>query len=187
MNNQELLHFIDQLANLLRSEQRKDGAEEGLQPVHIQVLDYLARCNRFSNTPLAVSQYLGASKGTTSQSIQLLCNKGYLSKRGDSEDKRITRLFLTTQGSTFIHDHPLLKSWNKICNTLPEGELEQCQETLISLLRGLQQANGNRSFGICRSCQHFSIHPQSFYCGLTHKLLSDDDSKRICLEHKDKH
>ncbi len=185
MKRLELLHLIDQLANLLRAEERKDGAEEGLQPVHIQVLDYLSRCNRFSNTPLAVSQYLGASKGTTSQSIQLLCKKGYLEKRGDSEDKRITRLFLTQQGNTFIHNHPLLKRWNKICNNLQEGDLEQCYTTLIHLLRGLQQANGDRSFGICRSCRHFRKHPQSFYCGLTHKLLSTDDREKICLEHQD--
>ena len=186
MNNLELLQLIDQLANLLRAEERKDGAAEGLMPVHIQVLDYLARCNRFSNTPHAISYYLGASKGTTSQSIQLLYKKGYLSKRADSEDKRITRLFLSEQGRVFIKDHPLLKVWNRVCNNQPDAQLLQFQQTLIALMRGLQHANGNRSFGICRSCRHFKKHPQSFYCGLTHKLLGDADSTKICLEHQDK-
>ena len=111
---------------------------------------------------------------------------GYLLKRADNEDKRITRLFLSAEGKEFVQNHPLLKVWNRICNNQPESQLKQFQQTLVSLTRGLQEANGTRSFGICRSCRHFKKHPQSYYCGLTHKLLNDLDSHKICLEHQDK-
>ena len=50
-----LLDLVDRLANLMRAEFRRVGSEEGLHPVHIQALLFLAQVNRFSNTPQALA------------------------------------------------------------------------------------------------------------------------------------
>jgi len=42
------LKLIERISTLLRAEQRKKYSALGLQPLHIQTLDYLASCNRFS-------------------------------------------------------------------------------------------------------------------------------------------
>jgi DNA-binding MarR family transcriptional regulator len=51
------------------------GAAHGLQPVQLEVLNYLSSCNRYSDTPMAVTEYLGQTKGTVSQTIKTLEKK----------------------------------------------------------------------------------------------------------------
>ncbi|MCP4325394.1 MAG: MarR family transcriptional regulator, partial [Alteromonadales bacterium] len=65
MNN-ELFNIIERLANLLRQEIRLAGKELGLQPVQQEALYYLSICNKYSDTTLAVTEYLGLTKGTVS-------------------------------------------------------------------------------------------------------------------------
>ena len=58
----DVFDLIERMAALIRSEERKKCAEFGLQPVHLQVLDYLSRCNRYSDTPAALTNYLGMTR-----------------------------------------------------------------------------------------------------------------------------
>ena len=51
-----LLELVERLGNLMRSELRKAGSDESLQPVHLQAMIYLARANRYSNTPQALAE-----------------------------------------------------------------------------------------------------------------------------------
>ncbi|RLA18935.1 MAG: MarR family transcriptional regulator, partial [Gammaproteobacteria bacterium] len=86
------LKLIERISTLLRTEQRKKYSALGLQPVHVQTLDYLASCNRFSDTPAALTDYLGLTKGTVSQTLQVLVRKGLIEKKQDDTDKRIVHL-----------------------------------------------------------------------------------------------
>ena len=72
--------LIERMSALIRSEERKTGSELGLQSVHLQVLDYLSRCNRYSDTPAALTNYLGMTRGTVSQTVLLLEKKGLIKK-----------------------------------------------------------------------------------------------------------
>src|SRR4029453_4211140 len=67
-----LLELVERLGNLMRTELRKAGSDEALQPVHLQALVYLSKANRYSNTPQALADYLGLTKGTVSQTLLLL-------------------------------------------------------------------------------------------------------------------
>ncbi len=64
----------------------------------------LFRCNAHSNTPAALAEYLGLTKGTTSQSIQVLERKGYIAKGHDTEDGRVVRLSLSKTGLQLLTD-----------------------------------------------------------------------------------
>jgi DNA-binding MarR family transcriptional regulator len=66
---------IERMVALIRSEERKKCTEFGLQPVHFQMLDYISRCNRYSDTPAALASYLGMTRGTVSQTLLLLTRK----------------------------------------------------------------------------------------------------------------
>ncbi|SMG62885.1 transcriptional regulator, MarR family, partial [methanotrophic bacterial endosymbiont of Bathymodiolus sp.] len=96
------LKLIERISTLLRAEQRKKYSSLGLQPVHVQTLDYLANCNRFSDTPAAVTDYLGLTKGTVSQTLQVLERKGYLEKIQDLVDKRIVHLKILPLGQQLL-------------------------------------------------------------------------------------
>ena len=92
MNQTNLYPLIERIGNLLRTELRKSGHDLGLQPVHLEALHFLSICNRYSDTPMAVTDYLGATKGTVSQTLKVLETKGYLTKVVDVKDRRVQHL-----------------------------------------------------------------------------------------------
>ena len=61
MSQTDIYELIECMTALIRSEERKKCTELGLQPVHFQVLNYLSRCNKYSNTPASVAQGLFAA------------------------------------------------------------------------------------------------------------------------------
>jgi len=67
----EVYASIERMVALIRSEERKKCTEFGLQPVHFQMLDYISRCNRYSDTPAALASYLGMTRRTVSQTLLL--------------------------------------------------------------------------------------------------------------------
>ena len=72
-----------------------------------RVLHYLSVCNRYSDTPMAVTEYLGQTKGTVSQTLKVLEKKALLFKEPDKDDKRVMHLKLTEQGQAAVaRQHP---------------------------------------------------------------------------------
>ncbi len=179
------LDLVERIGNLLRHSQRSAVAAENLQPVHWQVLGYLARCNRYSNTPTAITAYLGTTKGTASQSLKVLGRAGLVEARDDPQDRRVVRLQLTPAGETLAAEASAMATWDTACACLAPAERDAARAVLEKLLRALQVHNGLRSFGECHSCRHFTrIAATQFQCGLTGEALSAEDAGRICHEHE---
>lgn len=180
LTTERVHELLDRLANLLRAEQRKVAAAHGLQPVHLQALAYLARANRYSDSPIAVAEYLGITKGSVSQTLSLLEDKGFLSARPDRDDGRRVRLSVTAKGRRLLTRLP-----SETLASAPTAKLaEALAEPLEMLLIELQRARGGRSFGVCRTCRHFRTpSPGRHACGLTGEPLSLDQSTRLCREH----
>lgn len=176
-----LLDIAERLGNLAEARLKALGAPHGLQTVHMRVLLYLAAANRYSNTPLAVGEYLGLTKGTVSQSLILLEAKGFLSRIADARDRRVVRLALTVAGQAVVEEAENLGRLRAAAH-VPAG----LQEGLTGLLRHLQILEGRRSFGQCRTCRHHLAEgPDLWRCGLTGEPLSRADGARICREHED--
>ncbi|MEY3882216.1 MAG: hypothetical protein RIQ94_3012 [Pseudomonadota bacterium] len=102
MEKIDIFDLIERMSALIRSEERRKCTELGLQPVHLQVMDYLSRCNRYSDTPAALANYLGMTRGTISQTLFLLEKKGYIKKTADVNDKRMVHVSLLTEGETLL-------------------------------------------------------------------------------------
>jgi DNA-binding MarR family transcriptional regulator len=51
--------------------------------VHLQVLFYLNQANRFSNTRSQLTEYLGLTKGTVSQTVLVLARRRLISRYAD--------------------------------------------------------------------------------------------------------
>lgn len=64
--------WIERISSLRSSLVRKAATAAGLQFIHAEILEYLGRCNRYSNTAQALTEYLGLTKGSVSQSLKLL-------------------------------------------------------------------------------------------------------------------
>src|ERR1700681_4152671 len=106
-----LLELVERLGNLMRTELRKSGSDESLQPVHLQALIYLSKANRYSNTPQALADYLGLTKGTVSQTLLLLDRRGLVERFEDDIDRRVVRLRLSSAGERLLYESQPSLPW----------------------------------------------------------------------------
>jgi len=184
MNTNILYTYLERLSELLRVEARKKGAEQGLQPIQVEILHYLSQCNRFSDTPMAVTEYLRQTKGTVSQTLKVLEKKGFLHKRPDPNDKRSVHLKLTTAGQKFVSEAVPFSVFQSVCADLSSAQKQNLEQGLHFLLFELLKANQAQTFGVCKSCRYNQKLPNStFFCQLVGEELSPQETQLICREH----
>lgn len=181
MEKVDVFDLIERMSALIRSEERKKCTELGLQPVHLQVMDYLSRCNRFSDTPAALTNYLGMTRGTVSQTLLLLEKKGYIKKTPDIHDRRMVHISLLEDGSAILNKARPTDLYSEASEIFNENE--DRENVFVNALTALQKANKSQSFGLCKTCRYFTSTTEGFVCGLTKEHLSQADSEKICQEH----
>jgi MarR family transcriptional regulator, organic hydroperoxide resistance regulator len=166
----------ERLSTLPRNLMRRYAAASNVQAVHLEVLQYLSICNRYSDTTQAIAEYLGLTKGSISQSLAHLEAKALITRKQDELDKRVFHLSLTPIGWAFIND----------MNQALHLTVASADEPLLeSVLRSLQKQNGLTGFGICQTCR-FNQNPSQnvFVCGLTNEKLKRPEIDKICREHQ---
>ncbi len=184
MEKADLFDLVERIAALIRSEERKKCTAVGLQTVHLQALNYLSRCNKYSNTPGALTNYLGMTRGTVSQSLSLLEKKGYIKKTANINDRRVIHLELLPEGKTILEQAQPAELFIKAAAMMEKkGDIINYETAFANMLTALQKANQSQSFGICKTCHYFTTMDDSFLCGLTKEQLSESDSEKICQEH----
>ncbi len=176
---------LERLARLMRAGEHL----EGLNPAQWEALRYLARANRFSNSPGALTLYLGATKGTNTQTVKALERKGFVSKAVRPGEKRSVALHLTPKGVAALANDP----WARL--SASAGDLgEKTQRRLAKGLKSLLQlelAHGqHQSFGQCSTCRFFrekgleADASGPHQCMLLDEPLTPADSAHICVEHE---
>lgn len=179
-----LYDVIERLGNLLRAEAKSVGLEHGLHPVHIDILSYLTRCNRFSDTPAALKEYLGVTKGTLSQSLTLLEKKGLVTKLKDQDDKRVTHLGVTAEGQQLVSAIAPPCRYREILTNVESGSPEVVAK-LKEMLAEIQGQHDKLSFGVCKTCVYHEKRSEAvFFCRLTELELSNQYGELICKEHR---
>jgi DNA-binding MarR family transcriptional regulator len=185
MKTQQLYEHLERIANLLRTDTRKSGVGKGLQPVQMEALHYLGSCNRYSNTPAAVADYLGLTKGTVSQTLGVLDASGLIERKPDVKDRRVVHLSLTERGRQVLTESIPPKTLKNAIALLPQRDRETAVAVLNQILRALQQANKLRTFGVCKSCRHHQLLADGTRrCGLTGEQLQLEEIDKICREHE---
>ena len=180
----DIFDLIERMSALIRSEERRKSSELGLQTVHLQALDYLSRCNRYSDTPASLASYLGMTRGTVSQTVLLLEKKGFIKKTIDLIDRRKVHLSLLPSGLAILGESRNGDLFNEARKVFACDLTHQKDEgVFVSALKALQKANKGQSFGQCKTCKYFTEVPLGFECALTNESLSQIDSEKICQEH----
>lgn len=171
---------LERLARLMRQQ----GHGKGLVPVQWEALRYLARANVLSNSPGALARYLGATKGTVSQTLLSLEKKGLISKRARDDDARSVVLTLTEQGKALLAEDGQLILERDIEN-LSEKTQKRLDRALDNLLRAATLRLKEPSFGTCITCRYFREGGSgaSDQCMKVNAMLTDEDTARICIEH----
>ena len=176
--------LIERLGNLIRADGRTVCNEYGMRPVQLEALGYLSQCNRYSDTPQAVAEFLGLTKGTVSQTLNVLEQKGLVRKQGDTKDKRIVHLKPTAKGLRLVNralpSTSLALGFAKLSKTESQVAVEQ----LRLILHSVQIANGLKTFATCHSCRFNMQREDGFICQLTQERLSESDITLLCREHQ---
>lgn len=182
MERSSLPQLLNALSRAMQNEQRQAAVGAGLLPVQLAILGYLRDANRYSNTPQCLTEYLGLTKGTVSQSLKILEERGWVLRQADEADRRVVRLALSDAGRGVL-DSAADDAWRTAAQHLPAGEQENLRALLTRLLASWQQERNGKTFGVCRTCRHFRPGETTHQCGLTGEALSEADSRQICREH----
>lgn len=175
---------LERLARVVRAREHEDG----LNPAQREALRYLARANRFSNTPGALTRYLGATKGTISQTVMALERKGFITK-AERNARKAVHLTLTEKGHHVLSRDP----WSDLAAAAEElgGKTRRrMQRGLEELLEHELKRSGLASFGLCGSCRFFREKGRDgdargpHLCMLFEDALSAEDASRICIAHE---
>ncbi len=183
MQNLSTFKLIERISTLIRAEERKKYAALGLQPVHIQVLDYLSACNSYSNTAVGVTEYFGLTKGTVSQTLQVLERKGYIEKHIDDEDARVTHLMLSKSGYLLL-ENTNDDIFNQAQQAVLSKQYDNLDDALRMTLSTLQQSCDTKSFGSCDSCVNFNVEENHYICIETGLPVWQIETHKICREHR---
>ncbi|MGH1346450.1 MAG: MarR family winged helix-turn-helix transcriptional regulator [Nannocystales bacterium] len=166
--------LLERISALFRAQLRRVSTDHGLKLVQLEALVYLNSANRYSDTPLALAEYLALTKGTVSQTLKTLESSALIAKTPDPEDRRVQHCAVTSEGAEIVADALRIPS-------APDPELESA---LRSVLRSLQHSADARTFGVCNSCTHHQVDAGRARCGLTGETLRKADRVKICREHE---
>jgi len=175
---------LERLARVMRAREH----EGGLNPAQWEALRFLARANRFSDSPMALTRYLGATKGTISQTLMALERKGFITKSLRPGKRKSLRLGLTAEGRALLARDP----WAALANAtedLGPKTRRRMQRGLEELLAEELKRSRLASFGLCATCRFFRERGRAedqngpHLCMLFEDALSSDDAGKICIEH----
>jgi DNA-binding MarR family transcriptional regulator len=176
---------LERLARLMRA--REHNGE--LNPAQWEALRYLNRANRFSNSPGALTRYLGATKGTISQTLMALERKGFVSKNTRAGEKRSISLMLTPKGREML----ALDPWNELAAAADElgGKTRRrLSKGLRELLAQELKRQELDSFGQCPTCRFFREKGRSsdpsgpHHCMMFDQPLTTAETQCICIAHE---
>ncbi|WP_341894105.1 MarR family transcriptional regulator [Ferrovibrio terrae] len=182
---QRVIILLDRLGRLTRELQFANG----LNPAQWEALRFIAQANKYSRSPTALADYLGATKGTVSQTLIALESKGLITRCKKTEDRRQVDLCLTEAGQTMLAKDPM--------QTLEQATLEIADELGIQMVKGLtrllhdlQSRNQINEFGVCQDCSLFCVNTQSVTdltggtCGNTGEAVDTAEKTKICINYK---
>lgn len=159
----------------------------GLNPAQWSALRYIERANRFSRTVSGFAQYHGTTRGTASQTIRALVQKGYLRRRPTRHDQRSFRLELTDQARRALGADPI-GEFVTAAGALPPEQCTALARGLRAMLEQVLEKRSRRPFGVCTSCEH--LLPANgpggtcagHQCRLQDEALDEHDLDRICVD-----
>ncbi|MGE0845026.1 MAG: MarR family winged helix-turn-helix transcriptional regulator [Flavobacteriaceae bacterium] len=170
----DIADAVDRLSRLLRARAQVSG----LNPAQWAALRYLARANALSRTPGAVTGYLGATKGTVSQTLLSLARKGLISRRRDPADARTVRLEVTEEGARLVRRDPLQDV--EAAAAALGGEAAVLAGLLAALTGELAELGDDARFGSCASCANARPDGPSLYCVRFDADIAPGDRDLLC-------
>lgn len=161
-----------------------ESSDESLTPAQWMALRFFARANRFSRTVSAFAEFHSTTRGTASQTVKSLVQRGYLTGTRSTRDGRSTTFNLTEKSRRQMAADPFEAVVRAALSLTPA----QRNRTASGLRRILQTLAGDRDRptpGMCTLCNHLTTSGQrGFRCRLMSEPLSVAELDQICVHCK---
>ena len=127
------------IKKLIERELRDFRESYGLKRIEIEVLYLLA--NSSKDTVAEIAAFLDANRGHISQTVESLCQKGYITPVPDRKDRRYIHFELTERGRAL--SVPIRERWNALTEDVFRGispeELEQYKSTSMKIRQNIER------------------------------------------------
>lgn len=161
--------------------------EDGLSPTQGQILAMLAEG---ATTASVLSQRLGVSLPTISDSVRSLVDKSLVKKSPDERHPRASVLSLTARGEEHAKR---ARSWPELLasavGALSEAEKETFLRGLVKMIHSLQESGRIPTNRMCVTCTYFrpNVHdgPARHHCALVDAPLADRSLRIECADHEE--
>lgn len=177
----QTLAQLERLARLMRSASHAHN----VNAAQWEALRYISRANSFSNSPSALTRYLGATKGTISQTLLSLIEKGTIAKSSRGDDARSVVLVLTEAGQKILDADPLSNLDKAIAN-LGDKTAKRFSKGLSEILASEIARQNEPSFGNCKTCAHANKERDSVHCKIMGLNVPPVDVEKFCVYHFEK-
>ena len=136
--------------------------------------------SRVSRTPSALASFQATTRGTASQTIKTLEEKGLLARFRSDRDGRSVRLEITERGQEALNADPLADLMSLI-DVINPKERAVFLATLSRLSETLAGLKGAQAFGTCEACTHYTSSDGGGYCACVAAELTPDDLGKLCV------
>jgi DNA-binding MarR family transcriptional regulator len=185
--DQRLATGLHRLGLAVNHEERQHALRAGLSTTQASILTLLSL--EGAKTPSDVSNFLGVSLPTVSDSVRALVNKGLVRRRPDPRHRRATILTLTRAGRAGGRRAANVPEFLATAiGTLSDAQQERLFSTLVLLLRALQENGQIPAQRMCLTCTHFrpDVHAAArpHHCALVDAAMRPTHLRLACDEHE---
>ncbi|MDJ0928072.1 MAG: MarR family transcriptional regulator [Gammaproteobacteria bacterium] len=146
-------------------------------------LRYFSRANRFSRTVSGFAEYHATTRGTASQTIRSLVERGFLIRHRSERDGRSVVLDLSPSAQRLLRRDPL-NAVARAAARLSPARREQLSADLRRLQVWLVEERAVGHAGICARCGYLVEEGGDFSCGLMREALTAAETTELCLRYK---
>jgi DNA-binding MarR family transcriptional regulator len=161
---------------------RRQGASLGLSRLGVQALLFLSNAHPSSRTIGSISRRFSVTPATATRLVDALERKGLAERARLKEDRRSVRVELTEEGQAVItRIVDIGEELKSLVDHLPQRDQQPLSQSLMEILRVMQQADYVTVSGICRTCAFFqpNAYPgeaKPHLCTLTAEGLSEEET-----------
>lgn len=162
---------------------RTEGARSNLTPAQWTCLRFFARSNRSTRTPSGFASFHATTRGTASQIIKSLETQGMIIRRQSPDDGRSVFFDLTEDGSDALAVDPLA-DLIAVIDGLGADERTAFLTVLAQVTSSLAQRRGDRAFGTCGDCTHFTPGKHGGRCSCIPADIAAHEIDQLCASYR---
>lgn len=175
----ELAELLLQLGRAAYAE----GTSGDLSAAQWAALRYFARANRFSRTVSGFADFHATTRGTASQTVKSLVNRGFLERAPSERDGRSVLFKLTQPARQHLRQDPF-DALVRAAGRLNKRQLNEVTGELRRVGEYLAVERDTAMAGRCEHCGHLVSDGGDYRCGLMEEPLATAELREICIRYR---